>query len=300
MQEKSTILIFGAGVIGSVYAVELSKAGYEVSVYARSGRLAALQTKGLLYNEHGTVKKANVSIIDRLDDATVYDYIFVTVRYEQSERAFEELSSHPCPNVVTFINNPDGFVRWEYIVGRGRLIPAFAGAGGGIEDDVLYYCLTPALIQSTTFGEIDGRVTERINRLATLFKTAKIPFSICSDMDSWLKSHLAIVLPLAQGVYSGGGNCKSVAGNSVAIRAISFALKQNLQMLKHKGIMITPSKLNIIRLCPMPLLRFALKTVFRTRMAVNLIDKHTGSAKGEIDLLQKRFDELVANEILKF
>ena len=293
MQGKPTILIFGAGVIGSVYAVELSKAGHDVSVYARSARLAALQTKGLLYNEHGIVKKANVSIIDRLDDSARYDYVFVTVRYEQAERALGELSRHPCPNVVTFINNPDGFALWEKLVGSGRLIPAFAGAGGGIENDVLHYCLTPALIQSTTFGEIDGCVTGRINRLATLFKTAKMSFSICSDMDSWMKSHLALVLPLAQGVYAGSGNCKTVAKNKEAIHEIALSLKRSFQALKHKGITITPSKLNIIRLCPMPILRLTLKTIFRTRMAINLIDKHTGSAKGEIDTLQKRFDELV-------
>ena len=42
------ILIYGAGVIGSLYAVYFSHAGYSVSVYARGHRLNVLKEKGLL------------------------------------------------------------------------------------------------------------------------------------------------------------------------------------------------------------------------------------------------------------
>ena len=47
----SPFLIYGTGVIGSLYAVLFSKAGYPVSVYARGRRLEALKTKGLLYSD---------------------------------------------------------------------------------------------------------------------------------------------------------------------------------------------------------------------------------------------------------
>ena len=43
------ILIYGAGVIGSLYAALFAKTGYDVSIYARGKRLEVLQTKGLLY-----------------------------------------------------------------------------------------------------------------------------------------------------------------------------------------------------------------------------------------------------------
>ncbi len=51
------ILIYGAGVIGSLYAVMLSDAGYDVSVYARGKRLAELNEKGMLYRRSGIIKK---------------------------------------------------------------------------------------------------------------------------------------------------------------------------------------------------------------------------------------------------
>jgi 2-dehydropantoate 2-reductase len=45
------ILVFGAGVIGSVYAVKLLQAGHEVVMLARGRRLSDLQTHGLVLEE---------------------------------------------------------------------------------------------------------------------------------------------------------------------------------------------------------------------------------------------------------
>jgi ketopantoate reductase len=50
------LLIYGAGVIGSTYAVYFSKVGYDVSVYARGKRLEELETKGLCYPEKGKIR----------------------------------------------------------------------------------------------------------------------------------------------------------------------------------------------------------------------------------------------------
>ena len=42
------ILIYGAGVIGSLYAALFAQAGFDTSIYARGKRLETLQTRGLL------------------------------------------------------------------------------------------------------------------------------------------------------------------------------------------------------------------------------------------------------------
>ena len=54
------ILIYGAGVIGSLYAALFAKTGYDVSIYARGKRLEALQTKGLLYLENKSFVNAHL------------------------------------------------------------------------------------------------------------------------------------------------------------------------------------------------------------------------------------------------
>ena len=74
------ILIYGAGVIGSLYAVYFSRAGCSVSVYARGHRLNVLKEKGLLYWEKRQIKKVNISVLDKIKPDDCYDYIFLTVQ----------------------------------------------------------------------------------------------------------------------------------------------------------------------------------------------------------------------------
>jgi 2-dehydropantoate 2-reductase len=48
------ILVYGAGVIGSVYAARLQEAGYNVSLLARGQRAASLRTQGILLEDAST------------------------------------------------------------------------------------------------------------------------------------------------------------------------------------------------------------------------------------------------------
>ena len=71
------ILIYGAGVIGSLYAVLLKEAGYDTTIYARGHRLEALQNQGLLYKKNNIIKKVDIKVIDYLHDNDIYDFIFL-------------------------------------------------------------------------------------------------------------------------------------------------------------------------------------------------------------------------------
>ena len=62
------VLIFGAGVLGSFYAVKLLACGHEVTVLARNGRATKLQANGLVVQEHGGgCLRARVGVIECLD-----------------------------------------------------------------------------------------------------------------------------------------------------------------------------------------------------------------------------------------
>ena len=69
-------------------------------------------------------------------------------------KALEELRVNISINIFTIVNSLDDYKKWEDICGKGRIIPAFPGAGGSIDDGIPNAGLTPALIQPTTFGEI--------------------------------------------------------------------------------------------------------------------------------------------------
>ena len=77
------VLIYGAGVIGSLYAVLLADAGIETAVYARGKRLESLQKYGLQYKKGNRIRTVRVPILAELKPSDWYDYILLAVREHQ-------------------------------------------------------------------------------------------------------------------------------------------------------------------------------------------------------------------------
>ena len=96
------VLIYGAGVIGSLYAALFSGAGVATSVYARGARLETLRS-GLRYEKNGAVCTANVCVLDTLHLGDIYDFIFLTVRENQLHEALAQLRESQRPCVVTMV-----------------------------------------------------------------------------------------------------------------------------------------------------------------------------------------------------
>lgn len=67
------ILIYGAGVIGSLYAALFAEAGYDTSIYARGKRFEALRNNGLLYKKNQEVIKAEIRILGELPNDDIYE-----------------------------------------------------------------------------------------------------------------------------------------------------------------------------------------------------------------------------------
>ena len=55
------ILIYGAGVIGSLYAVLFAEAGYDTNIYAGGKRLEALRNNGLKYKKNQEINPKELS-----------------------------------------------------------------------------------------------------------------------------------------------------------------------------------------------------------------------------------------------
>ena len=224
------ILIYGAGVIGCLYATRFSSAGYDTTVYARGKRLESLKNGGLIYEMDKKIHKAKVHVIDKLIDDDSYDFIFLTVKENQVHAALRELSSNRSPNIVTMVNTLEPYSKWEELCGKGRIIPAFPGAGGGFDGDVLKAALTPWIIQPTTFAEIDGSKTERLSKLASIFKKSHIPYQIVKDMHEWQLCHLAMVVPIADAYYEAKNAEKAWSERNV-MRETASQMSRNFKMM---------------------------------------------------------------------
>ena len=295
--EIKKILIFGAGVIGSIYAGKLSFAGHSVSVLARNKRLTELQLNGLLLSENGKdVIKAAVAVISELKTGDIYDYIFITLRKDQLKDALSLLAQNQSKNFVFMVNTAEGYSDWIGKIGLERVIPAFPGAGGKVENGIVYYSLTPGFVQPTTLGEINGNISQRIIELAKILKNAGFPTSISNKMDSWQKSHVAMVCPLAYGIYFDGGNNYTLAKNKIAIIQMNKALKETFSFIKDSGIGVEPPKLNLFRIAPLWLLNFVMPFVFNTKWAETVISNHALAARSEMEMLFNDFNLLAKDK----
>jgi len=257
------ILIYGAGVIGSLYAALFKEAGYDTTIYTRGHRLDILQNQGLLYKKNNLIKKIDVWVLDQLQDNDSYDFIFLTVRENQLYQALTELKSNKSKTIVTMVNSLDNYEKWESIVGKGRILPAFPGAGGTITNDILDATLTPRLIQPTTFSEISGKKTKRTEQISQIFKHAHIPFQQVKDMHIWQLCHLGMVVPLADAYYQ-TKNPESVGQDKVVMRKTACQLKDNFNILYKNINTLSPIKMHIFRYLPTSLLTYILSQTFKS------------------------------------
>ena len=277
------VLIYGTGVIGSLYAVLLAEAGINVTVYARGKRLQSLLSKGLLYWKKDKILTADVKVLSSLETDDCYDFIFLTVREDQLITALEELKDNNSPTIVTMVNSLDTYDKWEQICGKGRILPAFPGAGGSIEGDVLDAALTPRLIQPTTFGKTDGR--ER--KLAEIFKQAHIPYQTVEDMHVWQICHLGMVVAIADAYYE-SDDPEHAGYDHALMRKTAKRLKRNFRYIKKKGIKLSPIKMNIFLIMPVPIIAMILGFTFRSDFGNRFMYQHSMKAPDEMRRLHEQ------------
>ncbi len=186
------ILVYGAGVIGSLYAAKIANSKHhEVSIIARDKRLIELKENRLLikHMKGRDIEKANVNIIPELDPEDIYDYILVTVRKDQVKNVLPVLRDNKSKNILFMVNNSLGPSEWIEQLGRERIILGFPGAGGKRENGIVHYHIVSSFIQPTTIGEIDGNYTERLKTLRNILLHAGFHVSISSV--SFLSSNIS-------------------------------------------------------------------------------------------------------------
>ena len=282
------LLIYGADVIGSLYAAAFAEAGYNTTVYARGERLEVLQTLGLQYEKSGKVGKANVTVIGTLENDDWYDFIFLTVKENQVHTALEELKHNISPNIVTMVNTLEPYGNWERICGTGRIIPAFPGAGGGYENGILKADFTPRIIQVTTFAEINGNKSKRLKKLAALFTASNIPHGIVKDMHCWQLCHLAMVVPIADAYYK-AKNPEMVWKESNIMYDTVWQIKKNVTMLYHSDVKLSPPKMHLLRLLPVRILQHIFTLIFKSRFGYRFMYRHSMKAPDEMNRLHVQF-----------
>ena len=178
------IILIGAGRIGSTIAYHLAKAGHAVSVVARGARFEALRREGAIVTTSG--ERASIAVLPALDTGTACDLLIVTVMEHQIDALLPSLSASRAANILLMFNTFEGTTRYRSALGAERFAFAFPMMQAKlVEQRVQYRVDGPGMV--TTFSRQD---------LAGLFKEAGLPTAVDNDMDAYLRSHVAMAVPL--------------------------------------------------------------------------------------------------------
>ena len=285
------ILVYGAGNIGSLYAALLHRAGEQVSILARASRLACLQERGIELENAASGERTTTSvhIVERLEADDAYDLVLVILPKNHIREVLPVLSrNRQTPGVLFMCNNAEGPGPMIEALGRERVLLGFPGAGAVSEGGVIRYMIMSAREQPTTIGEVDGRRSPRIERIAETFKQARFPVRICSNMDAWLKTHVAEISPTANALLMAGGDPGRLAQDREALVLMLRAIREGYRVLRAHGIPITPGNHRIFEWLPeWVLLAVARRQVSGKEAAIKV--GHARQARAECKLLADEF-----------
>ncbi len=225
------ILVFGAGVIGSVYAAHLLRAGHEVTMLARGRRLADLTESGLVLDnvQAGQREVLPVTAVDTPAPDARYELVLVAVRAEQLPATLPALAGMPDgPDVLVFGNTAGRSAQLRDALGP-RALFGFPAAGGVRDGAAIRYVLIRA--QQTMLGEPTGTISDRVQQLRAVLQQAGFPTTISTNIDGWLLGHAAFIVPIAFALYRFDTNPTRLAADRQALYTMVRATREAFRSL---------------------------------------------------------------------
>ena len=292
------ILIVGAGPLGSLYTYRFHQAGKDVTLLDRGAHYEFLRTTGLvLVNEFSQEKVIErVKVVDTIGHDE-YDLAIVLMRKNSVRKLLPTLSESP--NIKHFLfmgNNGSGFEEYLHYLPKEKVLFGFPGGGGSRIDHIVHYVDSDqpnGQRMPVTLGEIDGKVKERTRLIQELFESSGVPVKIVDDIDSWLKFHLAFVLPLAGALLKSGDNYK-LAKDKPTLRKYVLAVREAGRALRALGYEKSYNlKFEMFYWIPTGLMARILSRVFNSKFSEVAMMMHVRSAKDEMTELKQEFYALI-------
>ncbi|HEY1805689.1 MAG TPA: 2-dehydropantoate 2-reductase N-terminal domain-containing protein [Terracidiphilus sp.] len=290
------ILVYGAGVVGTVFAAGLARAGHDVTVLARGARLQEIQKHGLLVEDVVTNVRstAPARTIDRLGEEDAYDLALITVRNDQLPMVIPVLAANTrIPTILFMLNNPSGSALWVDALGSNRALQGFPGVGGVLKDHVVRFIHIRQ--QPTTIGEPHGAHTARPKVLAKLMRTAGFPSRIDRDMDGWLMSHAFFVTSVCAAIYLAEGDCQRLSRDRTTVELMIDGVREGFRTVRALDHAVHPIPLRVLMTrLPRPAAVLYWRRFLSKKTAEFAFGQHARHAVGEMRALAGECRALVA------
>ena len=192
------IAVIGTGGIGGPYGASLAKAGADVTFVARGAHLTAMRENGLrIEGDRGETHIRPAQATDEIAGIGTVDFVLSCVKLWDVEQAAEQIRPIVGPHtaVIPLQNGIDAAERMIRILGDEPVMGGMAFVTGTI--------VAPGVVRQTgtyqqmTFGELDGRVSERGQRLRDLCEAAGFEGVLSSDIMVPVWQKFLLLVPLS-------------------------------------------------------------------------------------------------------
>lgn len=230
------IVILGAGRIGSVFAFHLSKAGHGVTVVCRGERLETLKRQGAIVTVEGL--QAPVRVSAELDPAEPFDLAIVTVPEHRIGPLMAPLTSSTARTVLLMFNTFAGTAPYKKALGERRVAAGFPKMAAFLRDQRLRFHVDgPGMITAVDRPD-----------LAALMQAAGMPSMVEADMDAYLRSHAAMVVPLFLAALWTWQRPHALTWAEA--RRLALAWREGFDLVRQLGHVIRPSAVAALAAMP--------------------------------------------------
>jgi 2-dehydropantoate 2-reductase len=233
-----TILVIGAGVIGTTYGWALSEAGHRVVHFVRPGN-AARYSDGIPIDVFDRRKgrkryfrgEYRLTVTESISQTDAYSLVIVPTKHYHLKAALDQLV--PDLREADFLlltQNWRGTQEIDALLPRTRFVFGDAKAGGTYRDGTLV-----ATISSVDLGPPEGISNPLAEKCAALFESARIPARRHKDMLHYLWVQYAITAGLWPSLVR-AGSMASVLRDPRACQAAIGAVRECLEVVSRRGV----------------------------------------------------------------
>jgi 2-dehydropantoate 2-reductase len=191
------VAVFGAGGVGGYFGARLAASGADVTFIARGAHLAAIRARGLRIRAVDEDFVVRVAATDDPAEVGPVDHVLVTVKSYDTE----DVGRHIAPllgddtAVVSLQNGIDNEEKLAALVGADHV-------AGGVAY-IFAHIAEPGVVQRTAsprslvFGELDGRRSDRLERLRSACDAAGFEATVSEHVQRAVWDKAALVGPMA-------------------------------------------------------------------------------------------------------
>ena len=291
--EDARILVIGAGVNGSICAAGLERGGVNVTVLARGKRYEQVRDEGIViedpFKKQRTVSR--VPVIDHLDADDVYDYILVVVRKNQAASLLPLLAQNGSPSVVFMGNNLLGPQEFVDALGNERVMMGGVWGAGKREGSLIRAITLKSA--ASPFGELDGTITPRLRRLASIFKRAGFKMELSENIVDFQMTHGVGVALIGRLVMKHGGAVKALARSTDDLQLFVAGRREGQRVMRALGHQVIPRSEVVLATTPSFLQVLAFRALLNSRWGEVGLAWHVSQAPDEIEHLVLELQTLV-------